>query len=453
MSRKQNYLKYLTEIKPIKEYLRNTSKTDKTINTYLLALDKFFPYLVERFKSEISEINGFNYKEYFRLDEQPKSKSNGKAESYKIDFKKEWEEKNITNKIFTEKWFKLSRNIKSKLLMKWSNDVSELDNIVRKEKGLKELKDPKNTYLNYVWRIQGFLQRLDFKYTANPREMSKLHTNGFHLEDEITYEDVIMLYEELDKTKYKLILKIMIYCGLNPKDILLLKPSDFERYKSTKLFVLVKLREKTKNKDAQFLIVFHESFINELKEYFERAYDNQIWSKKNTKRIFDIKEPSLISDCFKYTRDKAKLNPLLMPSSIRRLCFTRLEDLFTISDKEIYKLWTQHKAGILTTHYITSLMKKFIKKDYIDKISKEVLIGSVKQYIKQIESYKESVSKIAELEGIVKSMSKILLNLNDSFRASIDDNYIQPLDDSNLGYNLDDMKEFRERIKGFLNKE
>ncbi len=242
--KKPRYLNYLKEVKPIGEYLKDTSKSEKTINTYLLALDKFFPFLVNRFKSEIKEIEDFDYETYFRLDDKPDDRKPDDTKSYKIDIKKKWEKLGIADKIITEYWLPLNANTKSNLLMKWSNVGSELDTFVRKERNKKELKDAKNTYLNYVWRIQGFLTRLGFEYKANPREMSKITTNGFHLSEEITYEDVIKLYEELDKTKYKLILKIIMYCGFNPADVVLLRPTDFERYKDTKLFVLVRKRKK-----------------------------------------------------------------------------------------------------------------------------------------------------------------------------------------------------------------
>ncbi len=56
MGKLPRYLNYLKEIKAIKEYLKDTSKSEKTINTYLLALDKFFPFLINRFKSEIDRL-------------------------------------------------------------------------------------------------------------------------------------------------------------------------------------------------------------------------------------------------------------------------------------------------------------------------------------------------------------------------------------------------------------
>ena len=462
MGKKPRYLNYLKEVKPIEEYLKDTSKSEKTINTYLLALDKFFPFLVNRFKSEIKEIEDFDYETYFRFDDKPDDRKPDDTKSYKIDIKKKWEKLGIADKIITEYWLPLNANTKSNLLMKWSNVGSELDTFVRKERNKKELKDAKNTYLNYVWRIQGFLTRLGFEYKANPREMSKITTNGFHLSEEITYEDVIKLYEELDKTKYKLILKIIMYCGFNPADIVLLRPTDFERYKDTKLFVLVRKRKKTANKDTQYLVIFHEKFINELKDYFKRAH-NQEWSKNNKQIIFNIAS-NTISDTFKYHRDKADLNPLLLPSSIRRLCFTRIKELFTLAEEDIYNLWTQHKACLLTRHYITDIMERFIRKNYIELIQRKVLIGNIKQYIAEINGYKEGMKRVSELEDIIKSMSKIILSLDQSFREELfhkDSSeklteeemkeYNEIIEEGKqIGFSYEDMKLFREKVKEFL---
>ncbi len=401
MGRETRYLKYLKEIPSIKEYLKNTSKSDKTISTYLLALDKFLPFLINRFKDKIEELKDFDYETYFKLE-------NGE----KTEVKKEWVKIDIPNKILIEYWKPLNPNIKSELLMKWANETSKLDIELRKEKGLNDLKDAKNTYLNYVWRVQGFLNRLGFQFKANPKEMDKITTNGFHLEDDITYEDVIKLYEELDKTKYKLILKTMMYCGLNSADIVLLRPIDFEKYKKTNLYVLVRKREKTKHKDTQYLIIFYENFINELKEYFERINPNEKWIN-NKKEIFGDIKPNTISDVFKYHRDKAKLNPNLMPSSIRRLCFTRINDLFTLKDGDIYNLWTQHKVGLLTRHYITDIMERIIKKNYVEKIQEKVLIGNVGSYIREVNGLKNGINRIKDLEKDIDNLKRANEQLNE----------------------------------------
>lgn len=420
MGRTPKYIKYLEFIKPIKEFLKDTPLSDKSLKTYYLALDKFFPFLFNRFKDNHDELKDFDLENYYQLIKE-------KRYTELTEVKKEFESKDIYNKIFVKDWTPLDSNKKASLLMRWVKETSRLELNGK-------LENPKNTYLNYLWRIQGFLSKLGFKYEANPKNMEKIKSNSFHLSEDITYEDVIQLYEKMDNIKYKLILKIIMYCGLNPIDVILLRPIDFERYKDTKYYVLVREREKTKHKDTQYLIVFHESFINELKAYFERKikvhlkketqkdkietlkndnhfkitddttnyikFDGQYnWEKDKSIEIFRDLKPNSIADTFKYHAEKNNLNPKLMPSTIRRLCFTRIEKIFSLADKEIYDLWTQHKASLLTRHYIMSLMSRIIESNYVEKIERAVLIGSVEHYIAEINGYKKGLEKIAELEA------------------------------------------------------
>lgn len=275
---------------------------------------------------------------------------------------------------------------------------------------------------------------------GNPKNMEKIKSNGFHLSEEITYEDVIQLYERIDNTKYKLILKILMYCGLNPADVVLLKPKDFKRYKNTNYYVLVKSREKTKRKYTQYLITFHKNFIQELIDYFERKipktltkntqkteisklredphfkvineYDNTIkfegsynWKKDSNMYIFRNNGNNLSSnnviDAINYHVNKNNLTTDLNASSIRRLCFTMIKSVFTLADSDIYNLWTQHKEGLLTRSYITDLVDRAIKKEYVEKISEKVLIGNVENYIREVKDLKNGMNRVRDLENIV----------------------------------------------------
>ncbi len=56
-------------------------------------------------------------------------------------------------------------------------------------------------------------------------------------------------------------------------------------------------------------------------------------------------------------------------------------------------------------------MERFIRKNYIELIQRKVLIGNIKQYIAEINGYKEGMSKISELEKDNLEMKRVLLNL------------------------------------------
>ncbi len=444
MARTIKDLEYLKSISSIQEYLKNSPLNEKSLKTYFLSLDKFIPFLAHRFKENYKELIDFDLTNYYDLNITEKN-----------ELINEWNKNGIIEKLFEVEWKLLNANNKANLLMKWAE--------MRSKAKESQLTNGFNTYLNYIWRIQGFCSKLGFEYEANPKNLKKIQSNGFHLEKEIDYEDVIQLYEKIDNTKYKIITKIIVYTGLNPADIVLLRPIDFERFEDSNLYVLIREREKTKNKGAQYLIVFHENFIQEIKDYFERKIivspkkenkeitdshfhkENNIqyyqynWIKDNKKPIFDIKSTA-ISDIFKYHVNKNNLNPKLMPSTIRRLCFTRLKSLFSLADKDIYDLWTQHKAEMLTRHYITDLMIRFIADNYIEKIQDKVLIGNVRGYINEINGLKNGMNRINQLENILTS---------NAFKNMLNIQYERLVDDHNQYINAD--KKFQEETQELEN--
>jgi len=418
LTKTPKYLDHLKNIDSIQEFLKNSSITKKSLRTKLLALDKFIPFLMNRFKEDYEELKDFDMNAYYEQNTEEETL-----------FKKDLEKKGFYNKLIEKTWIGLKPNVRSQLFMKWVNDTYESD-----IKG--KSTDNKNTYLNYMWRIQGFFSLLGFEYVGNPKNMEKIKSNGFHLSENITYEDVIQLYEKLDNRKYKLILKVIMYCGLNPIDVILIKPKDFERYKKTNYYVLVKTREKTKKKDTQFLIVFHKNFIDEFKEYFEtkrivnfsngniekykkdthfyyneakrEAYFKYDWKKDNNMLLFNGTTSNNVIEAFKYHVEKNNLNSEVMSSSIRRLCFTMIKPIFSLTDSDVYNLFTQHKEGLLTRNYTIDLVDRIIKQEYVEKISEMVLIGNVENYIREIKDYKNGMNRVRELEDTISILLDIV---------------------------------------------
>lgn len=409
------YINYLKEINPIKEYLKDTSISDKSIKTYLQAIDKIFPYLVDRFKEKIGIT--FSLEKYYeQITINERENTNKKNE-----IRKNWEQNDIPNKVFNE-WRQISQNKKANLLMKFANQLAS------------KYKDTnRNSFVNYIWRIQGFLAKLGRDYEANPKIMEKTEMNGFHLEETTTYEDVLQFYEKINNPKYKLILKIMMYSGLNPIDIIALKPIDFKRFQKSDYYYIMKKRIKTMHKDTYFVIAFHTIFINEIKEYFERTiikhykkatqqdkiekymkhpnfevienkpnyvkFKGQYnWNTNKKQKIFGNIASKTVSDTFRYHIKKDKLNPDLMPMNIRRLSFTRLLDVFSLKDRDIYDIWTQHKAGIITRSYTIDLLTRTIPYLEKGKVQDAVLIGTIGSFIRELNGYKNGMNRIKDLE-------------------------------------------------------
>jgi hypothetical protein len=378
----------------------------------MLAVDKFFPTLIERFIEEIEVVKDFKAEDFLKL-----------SEINQTIIKKEWAELNIPNTIFNL-WSKLTPEKKADILVKWMNNGEKVNQ-------------------NYIWRIQGLLSKLGRLYEANPKLIPQIETNGFKLELDFTYEDVMDLYYKLPD-KLKLILKIMIYTGLNGADIVLLKPSDFNKYvdKKTKniYYYVMKKRLKTAKKDAYYVILFSASFVEELKEYFQRKIIKHIkkpnkkikryrddrhfniqvigdkeqeagsfivfegsydWNKDKDNVLFSTKS-SLISEGFKYHINKHNLNTSINSAGIRSMCFTRLKKIFSMDERDLYHIWTQHKVGIISKDYITDNLPKLVEK--LEQIEEQVLIESGVTLIKKIKD--NSILK-NELEELKEKVNKI----------------------------------------------
>jgi hypothetical protein len=268
-----------------------------------------------------------------------------------------------------------------------------------------------------------------------------------------------------------------MYSGLNPIDILDLKPQDFikvdkrafknevrEKIGNRNFYYVKKDRIKTKRKNVQFLIVFAEDFYNEIKNFFERkliinpikrniernkgkknfnmitekkgdktrikeVYFQNNWIKDKKSKIFGSIKPNTAIDSIKYTVKKYDLNPKLQPLHMRRLCFTLLQAIFPLKDKPIYDLWSQHKIGNLVDEfYITNYIERILV-NYIDKIESLVLIDNLKQVSLKINGYKEKVDKIynlekenEELKQKVEKMEEAITKVNEILPNLIESN-------------------------------
>ena len=444
-------IEYLKQVDKIKEFLKYTNKTEKSLKTYFLALDKFFYYLVDFF--EIVEN--------FDLTEHLKKKIN---ETNKV--KEEWSKNGVADKVF-KAWLKIDKEKRSGLLMKWVNKQEE---------------DIRNTYINYIWRIQGLLSQVSEDWSANPKTMKKIRQNGFKLEEEIVFADIGELYNKLSP-KYKMILKIMMYTGLNPADLVKLKPNDFqkisnkEKYGDKVYYFVNKDREKTKHKDVQFIHVYTEDFMKEIREYFEiektlkyhktkqankveqfkkdlrfevvKEYKDYIefngkknWLKDQNKEIFGGIRAEAITDAFRYHNSGEHR---LLPSTVRSLCFTRLRNVFSMADEDIYLLWTQHKAGMITKAYIRDLIPRIITLLENNKIQSAVLLGNMGDYIKENITLKKKFDDIETLKEENKELREQLIKQGNAFNMKMNElKYFLGIDEDKFA---DAIKERHQKLK------
>jgi len=454
MVRTELDLNYLKNTNPIKKYLKDTPLTDKKIRTSLLSPDKVFPYLANRFKENIEELNNFDLLTFL-----------SKSGSEKNKITQEWDKTDINNKVF-EEWKKESPETKSNILMKFVGFCVEQE----EKKDDTKRKTKENTFLSYIWSFQGLLANLGRDYEANPKNLQQLKQNGIRISSNIEYNEVVELYDKLTNEKYKVILKVMMYSGLNPIDILQFKPIDFieingsikkrlnKELRKTDFYYVNKQRTKTERKNISFLLVFAQNFFNEIKNYFERPITiniNKNGSEKTNKKIekltnetyiievdkkkikknrytielntentirfvgkyhwdydkninlfgnFSEKSPTTVADAFRYCVEKHGLNEHLKPYNIRSLCFTLLKDVFTFKDENIYQVWTQHKIkGLVDRNYITNTMDTLINK-YLHNIEEVVLIGGLKETLKKANEYKEKADAVNDNSEEIMSL-------------------------------------------------
>lgn len=245
-----------------------------------------------------------------------------------------------------ENFLEVEENEKSIFLMEWVNDRFEA----------KKAKNPtgnfiafKNTYLRDAWLINGLLGKLGKKYQANSKLLESQTPNS-NLELQVSLEDVKKLYDVLS-LKYKLILKIMVFGGFNPIDVVNFTLADFKSHDEGDYFYVYKLRHKTRSKKVMYLNVFRQDFFREIKNY---AQDQ---NRAINDRIFPI-TPKTLENTFQYYIKKYNLNPKTMPRYIRQLNATLLEDVLP---QKYLLLWTQHKGDLMTRFYLKRNIEKFIQ--------------------------------------------------------------------------------------------
>ena len=466
MGRATKNLNYLKNIEPIKKFLRDSTLTPKKEKNQLSALDKIFPYLVNRFKDNIQELTNFDLPTFL-----------SKLTKERNEITQEWDTNNINNLIF-DAWKLESPETRANILMKWVKFSLELE----KSKPQDKSRTKRNSFLSYMWTFQGLLAYLGRDFEANPKRLDQLKQESIKIGSGIEYNEVVELYSKLNE-KYKIILRIMMYSGLNPIDILKLQPKDFQKVngkiikklnnQENDFYYVIKERTKTERKNVLFLLVFAENFCNELKNYFERTITINLDKndKKNTKRIeslknevyyekgkngkpigkpkkrykvvFEAKEgktirfegkyfwkhdldmnifssitnSTTVSDNFKYFVKKHSLNELLKPYNIRSLCFTMLKSEFTFEDANLYQLWTQHRVkDLVDRNYITNNLEKLIN-EYLPKIEAKVLIGSLKHTLEKANGYKEKAEAVKdnseEIMDLKLENNKLMTMIND----------------------------------------
>ena len=335
----------------------------------------------------------------------------------------------------------------------------------------------KNTYVNYIWRIQGIFKNLNKLWRANPLLLDLIEASPMHLDEDknIIFDDVIKLYNKLSP-KYKMVLKIMMYTGLNPTDLVKLKPVDFLKIKNIKkygnklYFYVNKLRVKSKGKQVKYLQVYTEEFMKEIKAYFEtektlkynktnqakkveqlkndsrfevvKEYINFIefkgkrnWNNDKKENIFGNIKSTAVSDAFSYHNGGDAIVKV-MPSTIRRLSFSRLASAFTqgIEDTDLFNLWTQHKVGVITESYMTLLISNTIKKLKNNMIQEAVYIEKMTKYVKETIELREKIGEIKEIKEDIHELNKLTVE-NEKLKrkiASMEAKHEEEIKDINL---------------------
>lgn len=105
---------------------------------------------------------------------------------------------------------------------------------------------------------------------------------------------------------------------------------------------------------------------------------------------------------------------------IRRLSFTRLMDAFSLRDRDIYDIWTQHKAGVLTKFYTIDLIKRTIPYFEKGKIEECVLLGNVGHYIKEVNGLRNGMKRVKTLEQENKELRTEYTTMKTFYKEEMD---------------------------------
>ena len=262
----------------------------------------------------------------------------------------------------------------------------------------------KNRLLQIIWDVQGFLGYISRErdLRANHKLIENMTPNPTFI-NPINVDDVFDLFDEA-KARDRKALKIEFFTGYNPVDLLGLTLSDF-RTINDEFYYIHKKRQKTWKKKINYLNIFDNNFYYEIARYCDRKNISE------NELIFPI-TPSGLWKSYKRNLIKNNLNPHTTPKYIRQLAFTRIEPVLG-EESSLFRLWTQHAAGVLSTYYVKKYITKFIER--YPKICDAVLIGSLKQSQQKIKFLKDEIhtkldiinTRITDMEEHNKTDDKI----------------------------------------------
>lgn len=149
----------------------------------------------------------------------------------------------------------------------------------------------------------------------------------------------------------------------------------------------------------------------------------------------------------------------ITPKSLRRYFNTVLKR--GKIDFEIRERLLGHKVDISKGSAYDEILNDSYKlaKYYSDKIESLTLLGNGNKRISKVDKRVEDLEirnkglerTVEELKENIKLMSKFLLSLEENFREALDDNYM-PQENDLITFSIDEMKEFREKVKELFKK-
>jgi hypothetical protein len=346
MARPKKDLSYLETIPIIKDFLKdNNILTDTRTRRYLLSLAKIYPYIIKQYG---------NFDFFIELD------SNKKAHFF-IEY------------------------INSEVNKKSKNHPEINYNKI------------KNNVLHTIWMVQGFLGYLGKHLRANPKWIEDF-TPIPSFTSKINISDIIDLHKILPY-KGRTQLEIQTLTGWNNIDLTKLRLDDFTSIKrntvqididSDDFLYIAKTREKTWKKNVIYLNLFDRQFYDEIERYC------RINSIKSSEIIFSVKPPA-ISELYRYYLKKyTHLNQFTLPRYIRQFCFTQLQDIFK-NDPDLFNVWTQHKMGVLRTHYIKNYIERLIP--LYPKIKENLVLGNIKTLKIEVSQLKQNIKNEITLQN------------------------------------------------------
>ena len=292
--------------------------------------------------------------------------------------------------------------------------------------------DTKNLYSNMIAKWLRF-KGIEIKLKRYKTEYQELDKNVL-----ITRSDLNKILKVCSVKKRALIM-VNYEGALRRKELLSIRFKDIQYNESEGIFNLYVQQSKSIKRNIGLV-----ECIPFLRDYYS------LYQFEPDDLIFEY-AAGYISVMYNRIIKRAKINKRFYPHILRH---SRLTELATtkLNEPQLRRFAGWSRSSTMAERYI-HLDDADVRRILYGTNNKEIKLIDFENPIDDVLKLRES--HISELTNIIGFMSKFLLSLDESFREATDDSYVPKADRENdaITFSVDEMKEFREKVKSLLKKE